>query len=372
MQTMQESTNYINTLQRSQCVSEDNGDCTAVRVRRDATHGSEQHVPSQDDVLCSVSSSFSSSHNVEPVTFDNHTNPLLNNSTLYDNSSATNIVAEHPDRKDGYLFQTYDVASAIDPDIRQRSGANALDQQVLNTLEATVPYHNVSPVSPVSAPTPPPHTNQEHPRPDDAAHCQFLRAILEIVSRAVKCAACQCTFNASVLCSNYTIKLNRPIQCACGCVICSMCYTKDQGCLTHKVNSRRATVNVTANQLANAADVKWDLELDKTAVFRAECDYGMQSILRLDRGGPTADELKQGKSGIRRIINIYNTVITMCVTIFANIVSFSFSMANRQPRRDSFQILGRHAYAGAHGIQICVYFPHSRLLGSHHPGSPTG
>lgn len=305
IQTMQESANYINTLQRSQCVTGDNADCTVVRAHRDATHSSEQHVPSRDDVLCLVSSSLSSSHNVEPVTLDNLTNPLPTNPALYDNSFVTENAAEHPDHKDGSLFQRYDMTTTpLAPDSGQHRGVNnTLDNcQASNALEATVPYHNVSPVSPVSAPTLQSHTGHDHPRLDDSEHCLFLRVILEIVSKSIKCTVCQCTFNASVLCNNYAIKLNRPIQCACGCVICSMCYSKDEGCLTHKVKSRRATVNVTANQLANAADVKWDLELDKTADFRTECDYGVQSILHLDRAVPTADELKEGKSDIQKHI----------------------------------------------------------------------
>lgn len=324
MQTMQESTEYINALQRVQCLSEDNGACTVTRERLIESL-CEQHVPSQygDDVLCSVSSSLSSSHNassshnVVSGTFDTCSNtPLLSKSALYGNSSATNILANP---KDSYIFQpTYKAASESDTSkigvvntinmyeattASHQRGMN-MQQQTPSALEATVPYRNVSPVSEPTPPTPPTHTNQEHPRLDDTAHCQFLRVILEIVSKAVKCTVCQCTFNASVICSNYTIKLNRPIQCACGCVICLMCYTKDRGCRTHKLSSHRATVNVTANQLANATDVKWDLELDNTAVFRAECDDDTQRILHLDRGVPTADELKGGERSDVKMINV--------------------------------------------------------------------
>lgn len=331
---MQESANYINTLQRSQCGPEDNGDCTVARTYCDARHNNEQHVPSRyDDMLCSVSSSSissSSSHNV-PATYTNYTSSILNSSTLYSNSSATNIEAKRSDHEGGYVLQTYDVTPrAIDRETSsQHVGVATLDnQQTANTLGATVPYSNVSPmsysnVSPVSVPTPPPPPPpnvNEHPKLDDGAHCQFLRAILEIVSRAVRCAVCQCTFNANVICSNYTIKLNRPIQCACGCVICYMCYTKDRGCRTHKLNSHRATVNVTANQLANATDVKWDLELDSTAVYRAERDCDVQSILHLDRGVPTADELKRGKPSGNQTKETH-AVIIVCDIIYHCIFS---------------------------------------------------
>lgn len=279
--------------------SEGNGAC----VTRDRLIESlcEQHVPSQYGDVCSVSSSLSSasSHNASSSHNLVSTNtPLLSKSVLYGNSSVTNILVNPKDNiqpthktasesdtsKIGVVNTMYEATTAM-----QQRG---MGMQQPNALEATVPYRNVSPVS---EPTPPTHTNQEQPRIDDTAHCQFLRVILEIVSKAVKCTVCQCTFNASVICSNYTIKLNRPIQCACGCVICLMCYTKDRGCRTHKLSSHRATVNATANQLANATDVKWDLELDDTAVFRAECDDDTHRILHLDRGVPTADELKGGE-----------------------------------------------------------------------------
>ncbi|CAI5657544.1 unnamed protein product, partial [Oreochromis niloticus] len=155
----------------------------------------------------------------------------------------------------------------------------------------TLYYERVSPVSTPAVPPPPPtrHTNLddgEYPNPNP------LQSILEIVSKAVKCTACQCTFNATVLCVDYAIKLNRPLQCACGCVICSVCYTKYKGCAIHKVQSRRATVNVTVNQLASMADAKWDLELDQTAAFRTEGDKGVQTIMHLHSSAPTVDELR--------------------------------------------------------------------------------
>lgn len=334
MQTMQDSANYINTLQKTHSVSGEERNCTVGRAHRDAAHSNEQHVPNREDVLCSASSSLSSSHNAEFVKLDNNTNPRLHNPTLYSNesASATHIVrAEHPDPKHDSLFQppTPPATTEIEPDGIQCMVTNALDvqqqqkqqqqqqQKTPNTLDATVPYNDVSPISaPTSTPT---HTHQEqHPRLDDAEHCQFLRAILEIVSRAVKCTRCQSTYNASVLCSNYTIKLNRLLQCACGCVICSVCYTNDNGCCVHKLQSRRATTNVVANQLANAVDMKWDLELDKKADFRTECDYSVQSLIHLDRSVPTADELKQGKR--EALVEKHKTCIVInnvpqCVTM---------------------------------------------------------
>lgn len=62
----------------------------------------------------------------------------------------------------------------------------------------------------------------------------------------------------------------------------------------HKVQSKHATVNVTVNQLASLAHVRWDLELDKTAAFKAECDKVVQNIMHLHCGVPTVDELQKG------------------------------------------------------------------------------
>lgn len=45
---------------------------------------------------------------------------------------------------------------------------------------------------------------------------EFLQSIIEMVQKAIRCTVCECTFNNSVLCSNCTIQLNRPDQCACG------------------------------------------------------------------------------------------------------------------------------------------------------------
>lgn len=247
METAQESADYVNAFN-----GDDDLGFVPARAWTDNGNRSsnEQNVPNPNYVLSSTSS-----HNGEAVTGHGY----------YSNSSVS-------DRKDDLSYTE--------------------EHAMLAHAADTLSCERVSPVSmPAVAPPQPPTL---HVNPEDGEYREALKSILEIVSKAVKCTVCQCPFNATVLCVDYTIKLNRPLQCACGCVICSACYTKHKGCAIHKVQSRRAIVNVTVNQLASLAHVRWDLQLDKTAAFKAECDKVVQNIMHLHFGAPTVDELQKG------------------------------------------------------------------------------
>ncbi|XP_045081827.1 uncharacterized protein LOC123492750 [Coregonus clupeaformis] len=99
-----------------------------------------------------------------------------------------------------------------------------------------------------------------------AAVTSMNKPLLDIVRQSILCSGCNNTFNRAVICHDYLIQLNRPIQCACGCVLCTLCYRGQGGCHFHKVSSKRGLVNATVNTLASCPDLEslgvWDLELD--------------------------------------------------------------------------------------------------------------
>lgn len=98
--------------------------------------------------------------------------------------------------------------------------------------------------------------------------------LLAKMERMILCSACKSTFNWAVICNDYLIQLNRPIQCACGCVLCTLCYRKQAGCREHNVSSKRATLNTTANNLASCPEVEhlgeWDLDINSDDQFQTD------------------------------------------------------------------------------------------------------
>lgn len=87
------------------------------------------------------------------------------------------------------------------------------------------------------------------------------------------CSLCDCAFNDTVICAiKYTVGFNQPIQCMCGCVVCTRCYSNANNqlrvvtCTKHKAKLKTGIVNTTANRIAHwqhvFTDRKWSMTLD--------------------------------------------------------------------------------------------------------------
>ncbi|XP_023820332.1 uncharacterized protein LOC111948983 [Oryzias latipes] len=80
----------------------------------------------------------------------------------------------------------------------------------------------------------------------------------------ITCPSCKRIFNRAPVCHKYFLGLNRPVQCLCGCVLCTLCFRAQGGCREHRVASEHETVNATANALADLPEMEgvgvWDLE----------------------------------------------------------------------------------------------------------------
>lgn len=120
-----------------------------------------------------------------------------------------------------------------------------------------------------------------------------------MVKQLIICSTCRTTFNRAVICEAYLIQLNRPIQCACGCVLCTLCYSKHRGCHLHNVISTKALVSTTASTLANCPALEhvgvWDLVLDEGDMFRTDNGSDDQVQLLMNEAQfPEVDTLRSG------------------------------------------------------------------------------
>ncbi|XP_034146530.1 uncharacterized protein LOC117592742 isoform X2 [Esox lucius] len=144
--------------------------------------------------------------------------------------------------------------------------------------EAAVPSKEVTP-------EPPP----EHP--------ESIQLMLAMVKQLILCSSCNKTFNRSVICQKYLIQLNKPIQCACGCVICTLCYREQHGCHMHSILSTQGAVNVTASTLASCPSLEhvgdWDLELNPDDRFKTDSEMNgyVQEIMN-EEHAPGVDKLR--------------------------------------------------------------------------------
>lgn len=107
-------------------------------------------------------------------------------------------------------------------------------------------------------------------------------------SLLTKCNICFVHFNGYVICNNVYIGFNQPIQCTCGCVVCTRCYTqsKDVKCLYHGTKLKTGLVNTTANILSHTrhmyTNMKWDMILDPNPLYKAPTQQNrdVQEMLR--------------------------------------------------------------------------------------------
>ncbi|KAL7370584.1 hypothetical protein ABVT39_004878 [Epinephelus coioides] len=113
--------------------------------------------------------------------------------------------------------------------------------------------------------------------------------LMAIVKRAILCSACGVTFNRAVICREYLIQLNRPVQCICGCVLCTLCYRDQSGCSAHKIQSTHGAINSTANSLASCLvlmnEGQWDLDHVDSDAYKTERDVNIhvQSLTQAEQ-----------------------------------------------------------------------------------------
>ncbi|KAJ8009854.1 hypothetical protein DPEC_G00068510 [Dallia pectoralis] len=155
---------------------------------------------------------------------------------------------------------------------------------------------------PPEMPEVPRHTQ---PHEDQVDSQGPVNTLFELVQKLISCSVCNNTFNRTFVCEDYLIQLNRPIQCACCCVLCSLCYREQKGCRTHKIVSTRAVVNATASILASCPDMEkvgeWDLELDDMDHFKTEADINrhVQQLMTRER-----------TPGIEALRSAFNSLMT--------------------------------------------------------------
>ncbi|KAM9471320.1 uncharacterized protein ACWYII_007194 [Salvelinus alpinus] len=108
----------------------------------------------------------------------------------------------------------------------------------------------------------------------DGATVSSIAMIIPVMKQLIICATCIKKFNRAFICNNYLIQLNRPVQCAWGCVLCRLCYSEQSGCRLHNISSTRAALSTTANTLANFPALEnvgdWDLELNIDDKFKTD------------------------------------------------------------------------------------------------------
>ncbi|KAK2812876.1 hypothetical protein Q5P01_000953 [Channa striata] len=113
----------------------------------------------------------------------------------------------------------------------------------------------------------------------------------------ITCVACSRVFNRAAVCHGYLLQLNRPVQCLCGCVICTLCYRTHRGCLKHSVSSAHGPVNATASYLAECPQLEsvgtWDLGRDEADRFKTGKEVNECVRRMIEDRAPTASELKQ-------------------------------------------------------------------------------
>ncbi|XP_036828292.1 serine-rich adhesin for platelets-like [Oncorhynchus mykiss] len=127
-----------------------------------------------------------------------------------------------------------------------------------------------------------------------------IAMITPLMKQLIICSTCTRTFNRAVICNTYLIQLNRPIQCACGCVLCTLCYSEHGGCSRHNMSSTRAPVSTTASTLANCPALEhlgaWDLELNKGDVFKTDNEVNVHVQLLMNKEqSPDMDTLRPGR-----------------------------------------------------------------------------
>jgi len=124
--------------------------------------------------------------------------------------------------------------------------------------------------------------------------------LLAMVKQSILCSNCKKTFDRAVICEDFLIQLNRPVQCACGCVTCTLCYRELRGCRVHNMSYTHGQVNTTANRLAGCSDLEnigeWDLELktDDNFMTDEEVDGHVQQLMN-ETQVPSVTRLREGR-----------------------------------------------------------------------------
>ncbi|XP_029529896.2 uncharacterized protein LOC115137711 isoform X1 [Oncorhynchus nerka] len=189
--------------------------------------------------------------------------------------------------------------------------------QVPETSQQTVDIHgfNVCKLKPVTSlqsqrtlfPTPPQSeaaVTYEEPVPgpsrynldSDGATVSSIAMIIPVVKQLTICGTCKKKkFNRAFICNNYSIQLNRPMQCAGGC---PLCYSEQSGCRLHNMSSTRAAVSTTANTLANCPALEnvgdWDLELNIDDMFKTDKEVNVHlQLIMNEEQSPGVDSLKR-------------------------------------------------------------------------------
>ncbi|RVE55585.1 hypothetical protein OJAV_G00234810 [Oryzias javanicus] len=137
-----------------------------------------------------------------------------------------------------------------------------------------------------------------HGSPEGSVRPQRFDGIpLSTVKNLITCPSCSRVFNRAPLCQEYLLQLNRPVQCLCGCVLCTICYRGQGGCQRHGVVSKHGAVNYTANVLADLPEVEsvgvWDLEREDSDRIMPKGETEQCVQIMLAEGTPAPDELKQ-------------------------------------------------------------------------------
>ena len=105
------------------------------------------------------------------------------------------------------------------------------------------------------------------------------------------------------------------MQCAGGCVLCTLCYSEQSGCRLHNMSSTRAAVSTTANTLANCPALEnvgdWDLELNIDDMFKTDKEVNVHlQLIMNEEQSPGVDTLKRGM-----YITIYRYIsLCLCYT----------------------------------------------------------
>ena len=79
--------------------------------------------------------------------------------------------------------------------------------------------------------------------------------LMSVVRSSIECSICTETFNKGILCQDYLIQLNKPVQYMCGCQICTQCYRENLCCSPHKMyGSTFPQMKNIASDLANCLE----------------------------------------------------------------------------------------------------------------------
>lgn len=133
-----------------------------------------------------------------------------------------------------------------------------------------------------------------------ASECAPNSAVWCLLQKLITCSLCRNVFNRKPLCQNYLLTLNRPVQCPCGCVVCSLCYKEKHGCVIHDVVSYHGTVNSTAAELASAVFMdkgdQWKVRRNLEDAFKGPEHISPQvKALLNDTYQVNTDALKSGE-----------------------------------------------------------------------------